>query len=97
MNLRAGVPPRVPVGERRDGLEGRQRPRYGIQAIARDAAALFIRKVDDVLAGMEAEVAGAKVPAHGELPRRIGRQAAGGGIEPELINHVGPRRVPGRF
>src|SRR5215468_11713648 len=56
LNLRAGVPPRVPLGECGDRLEGGQRPRGGIEAIARHAAALLVRKVDDVLAGMKAIV-----------------------------------------
>jgi hypothetical protein len=39
-----------------------------------------IRINSDVLTRMKTEVARAKEPTHGELPRRIGRQVAGGFI-----------------
>ena len=46
---------------------------------------------------MKTIVTRAECPGHRELQRRIGGQAAGGFIEAELIDHVGPRRVLGRF
>ena len=89
MDLGAGVPRGVAVGEGRDGLRGRERARRRIQPLARDAAALLIGEIDEIEGRMKTQVAWTEAFRRRDLQWRTGRQTTRLRVEPELENHVG--------
>src|SRR2546428_9734835 len=62
LNLGAGVAFLVTGGQGGDGLEGAQGAVGGVDVVPGDARALLVGEIEQVLAGMEAEVAGAPPP-----------------------------------
>src|ERR1700704_362822 len=57
MDLRAGVGFAVPVGQRRDGLRGREGAGRRVEPVGRDAAALLVGEIDEIPGGMKTIVA----------------------------------------
>ena len=81
-------------GQGRHVLEPRQRPLAGIQLIGRDRGALLVDEVDHVHGRVEAEVPRPLPRGRVEPPaRRVRGQAAGLGVEEQLVDQVGPGRV----
>src|SRR5207253_6831854 len=69
LNLGAGVAVLVTGGQGGDGLEGAQGAGGGVQVVPGDARALLVGAIEQVLTGMEAEVAGSR-PRWLAHPRR---------------------------
>jgi len=77
VDLGAGIPCGVPVGQGAGRLHARERTRRTVEAIEADAAALLIGEIDEVPSRMEAVVARADEVRLLDPGRRIGCQTAG--------------------
>src|SRR6516225_1064306 len=89
MNLRAGIPCSVSLGQGRNRLHGGESACRRVQTIAGDTGALFVGEVDDVLSGMKAIVAGAEAFCRLDPKWRIRGQPAVLRVEFELEYDVG--------
>src|SRR5207302_8127297 len=69
LNLGAGVACLITEGQGGDGLEGAQGAGGGVAVVPGDARALLVGAIEQVLTGMEAEVAGSR-PRWLAHPRR---------------------------
>src|SRR5215813_132109 len=93
LNLEAGVAYLVPWKQGGDSLEGAQGASGGVEVVPGDTRALLVGEIEDVFAGMEAEVAGSR-PRWLAHPRRgVGCQVLGRGVERELKDGVGSAPV----
>ncbi|MCH8136836.1 MAG: hypothetical protein IIB77_12725, partial [Proteobacteria bacterium] len=91
LDLGAGVLAIVPLGQRGHGLDGVQTALVRVEAVDGYAVALLIGGIDDVLARMETDMAGAlRLPGVGP-GRRQGRETSRFGVEPELEDRIGAR------
>src|SRR5216684_5736372 len=88
VNLGAGVTFGVPRGQRRDRLYSGEGARCSVQAIARNTAALLVRKVDEILSGMKTKVARTNGFRRLDPEGRIGGQMTSTRVELELQNHI---------